>query len=67
MAISVCDSRKDILAPCYWALILLILNYKMLEFCPRRLHGNKHIFGIMHNLTYDIQFLMHMAVSRVYF
>ena len=45
---------NDILAPCLWALILLILNYKMLEFCPKRLLRNDHIFGIMDNLTYDI-------------
>ena len=25
-----------------------------LEFCPKRLRGNEHIFGIMYNLTYDI-------------
>ena len=45
---------NDILALCLWALILLILNYKMLEFCPKRLRRNEHIFGIMDNLTYDI-------------
>ena len=45
---------NDILALCLWALILLILNYKMLEFCPKRLRRNEHIVGIMDNLTYDI-------------
>ena len=54
MAINVCGSSKNILARCLWDLIQLILNYKMLEFCPKRLHGNEHIFGIMHNLTCDI-------------
>ena len=62
MAINVCGSSNDILAPCLWVLILLILNYKMLEFCPKRLHGNEHIFGIMYNLTYDI----HVTVLNIH-
>ena len=35
-------------------LSLLILNYEMLESCPKSLHGNERIFGIMQNLTYDL-------------
>ena len=54
MAINISGSSKDILAPRLWVLSLLILNYKMLEFCPKSLHGNEHIFGIMYNLTHDI-------------
>ena len=66
MAINVCGSSTDILAQHLWVLSLLVLNYKMLEFCPKSLHENEHIFGIMHNLTYISmsQYLMHMAVSR---
>ena len=43
----------NILAQRLWDLSLLVLNYKMLELCPKSLHGNEYIFGIMHNLTYD--------------
>ena len=69
MAINVCGSSNDILAPCFWPLILLILSYKMLEFCSKRLHGNEHIFGIMHNLTYDIHVTVlnaHGCITRAF-
>ena len=62
MAINVCDTSKDIIAPRLWAMSLLILNFKMLKFCPKNLHGNEHIFGIMHNLTYD----MHVQILNAH-
>ena len=33
---------------------LLISNYEMLESWPKNFHGSEHIFGIIHNLTYDV-------------
>ena len=33
---------------------LLISNYEMLESWPKYFHGSENIFGIIHNLTYDV-------------
>ena len=33
---------------------LLISNYEMLESWPKNFHGSEHIFGIIHNLTYEV-------------
>ena len=62
MAIDVCGSSKNIREPRLQALSLLVLDYKMLEFCPKNLHRNQHIFGIMHNLNYD----MHFTILNAY-
>ena len=35
-------------------LSLLTFNCEMLKSCTKRLHGNEHISGIMHNLEYDV-------------